>query len=133
MAVLIVSVVRNKLLAEAYYLVGEIEKYGTGFIRVRKLMKESGNISLELSGRGEFFLAKLIAAPQKTPQKTPQKESPATTIIELLNDNPELSQREISEILGIGFDTVREHFKRLKSEGKIKRIGGRKDGFWEIL
>ena len=27
---------RNKLIAEAFYLTGDVEKYGTGFIRIRK-------------------------------------------------------------------------------------------------
>jgi ATP-dependent DNA helicase RecG len=31
---------RNRLLAEAFYLIGGIEKYGTGFIRIRTLLKD---------------------------------------------------------------------------------------------
>jgi predicted HTH transcriptional regulator len=31
---------RNKLIAEAFYLTGDIEKYGSGFIRVREAIKD---------------------------------------------------------------------------------------------
>lgn len=36
-----ISELRNKLLAEAFYLTKEIEKYGTGFFRIREEI--SGN------------------------------------------------------------------------------------------
>jgi predicted HTH transcriptional regulator len=32
---------RNKLLAEAFYLTGEVEKYGTGYIRIRELLRNN--------------------------------------------------------------------------------------------
>ena len=35
---------RNKLLAEAFYLTGDIEKYGTGFKRLREWLVESPNL-----------------------------------------------------------------------------------------
>ncbi len=31
---------RNKLIAEAFYLTGDIEKYGSGFVRVRQAIKK---------------------------------------------------------------------------------------------
>ncbi len=31
---------RNKLIVEAFYLIGDIEKYGTGFIHISKWMDE---------------------------------------------------------------------------------------------
>jgi predicted HTH transcriptional regulator len=37
-----ISSIRNKLLAEAFFLTGDIEKYGAGFIRIRKKLKEKG-------------------------------------------------------------------------------------------
>lgn len=38
--------IRNKLLTEAFYLTGDIEKYGTGFIRIRKKLNELKNRSV---------------------------------------------------------------------------------------
>ena len=39
-----VSSIRNKLLAEAFYLTGDIEKYGTGFVRIRKMLQDYKNL-----------------------------------------------------------------------------------------
>ena len=44
---------RNKLVAEAFYLTGNIEKYGSGFIRIRKALREYPEVSFkaeEISG-----------------------------------------------------------------------------------
>ncbi len=50
-----VSSIRNRLLAESFYLMGEIEKYGTGFVRIRKWLKEYPAVSYVLSEKGDFF------------------------------------------------------------------------------
>jgi len=57
-----ISSLRNKLLAEAFYLTGDIEKYGTGFIRILFLNK---GISLRLS----------CAIPLRRPLKRPLKKN----------------------------------------------------------
>ena len=50
-----VSSIRNKLLAEAFYLTGDIEKYGTGFIRIREWLRGYPHIKLDISEMGDFF------------------------------------------------------------------------------
>lgn len=34
-----VSSLRNRLIAEAFYLTGDIERYGTGFVRIREFLR----------------------------------------------------------------------------------------------
>ncbi|MCP4681600.1 MAG: hypothetical protein GY864_04640 [Desulfobacterales bacterium] len=55
-----VSSIRNKLLAEAFYLTGDIEKYGTGFVRIRKMLKKYPGISFEIDEVGDFFRVNLF-------------------------------------------------------------------------
>ena len=42
------SSLRNKLVAEAFYLTGSIEKYGSGFIRIRKALRDYPEIEFEI-------------------------------------------------------------------------------------
>ncbi|MBN4068505.1 putative DNA binding domain-containing protein, partial [Desulfotalea psychrophila] len=44
-----VSSLRNKLLAEVFYLTGDIERYGTGFIRIRDFLKDYPEITLSVA------------------------------------------------------------------------------------
>ena len=42
------SSLRNKLVAEGFYLTGSIEKYGSGFIRIRKALRDYPEIEFEI-------------------------------------------------------------------------------------
>ena len=43
---------RNKLLAEAFYLMGEIEKYGTGFARINEWLDNNQNLEVDIKENG---------------------------------------------------------------------------------
>ena len=70
------SSIRNKLIAEAFYLTGDIEKYGTGFVRIREYMRDYPEVGLDIQEKGDFFWAqvRLINAPavQVTPEVAPE-------------------------------------------------------------
>jgi len=40
---------------------------------------------------------------------------------------------EISKELNIGRDTINENILKLKKENRLKRVAGRKDGYWEVV
>jgi len=61
---------RNKLLAEAFYLTGDVEKYGTGFIRIRKYLEEYPDVSYLISSDGYFI--QVILAEREVFQDTMQ-------------------------------------------------------------
>ena len=68
------------------------------------------------------------ATAQKTTQKTAQK------ILELLRTNPSVGRGEIAAQLGnITEDGVKYHLNKLKTEGRIRRVGPDKGGHWEVL
>ncbi|OQY05657.1 MAG: hypothetical protein B6I25_05375 [Planctomycetales bacterium 4572_13] len=112
------SSIRNKLIAEAFYLTGDIEKYGTGFVRIREYMRDYPEVGLDIQEKGDFFWAqvRLINAPaaQVTLEVAPQapRKHPASTpqVVDLLEmlDKP-LSRRQLQEKLGL---KDREHFRK---------------------
>ena len=69
---------RNRLLAEAFYLTGDIEKYGAGFMRVRKMLHEYGDFTLSVDSRGDFFKAEVSAARASSLEGTPEKTAGGT-------------------------------------------------------
>ncbi len=73
---------------------------------------------------------------EATTQKTTQKTTLKTTqkILAVLARNPAFSRREIAEELGdISESGVKYHLEKLKASGRIRRHGGAKGGYWEIL
>ncbi len=54
-------------------------------------------------------------------------------IIELIHENPRISRKEISEILGINQSAVQKHMETLKKKGVIRRVGPARGGHWEVV
>ena len=53
-------------------------------------------------------------------------------IVEILRDNPKITQADIAESLGISQEGVRHHLERLKAAGVLKRIGSARAGYWQV-
>ena len=54
-------------------------------------------------------------------------------IISMIQDNPNIGRIEMSTKLGVNEKTIRRDLEDLKEKRIIVRIGGRKEGHWEIL
>lgn len=102
---------RNKLLAEVFYLRGDIEKFGTGFFRIQAELQNYPEIQFTIESLDGFTRSGLLEvssqdAPQDTPQDTPQDE---------LEENPTV--KNLLRIL-IGEMTRQEIQKELKLQDR---------------
>ncbi|MDK2978303.1 MAG: ATP-dependent helicase RecG [Bacteroidales bacterium] len=51
-----------------------------------------------------------------------------------MKDNPKAGRKEIAEIIeDITEDGIKYHLEKLKAEGKLKRVGPAKGGYWVII
>ena len=62
---------------------------------------------------------------QGVPQDVPQ------TIIELINNNPNITREDIAKQIGVGTKTIGRYLKKL--ENKVKFVGSGYSGHWEII
>ncbi len=53
--------------------------------------------------------------------------------LQLLVIKPEFKAEEIGSIIGVSERSVQDYLKKLREYNFIQRIGGRKEGYWEIL
>ncbi|MDA3881513.1 MAG: putative DNA binding domain-containing protein [Prolixibacteraceae bacterium] len=120
---------RNKLIAEAFYLMGEVEKYGTGFIRIRDWLKSYPKLSYQVISKEDFTKVSLVED-DKLGDKLGDNQK---RIIDIIAKQPQVSQSEISKQLNISQTAVENNIKKLKQFGILKRIGPAKSGHWEIL
>ena len=54
-------------------------------------------------------------------------------ILELLKEFPEITRERLAAEVGLSIRGVEKNLAQLKSEGKVRRIGGRKGGHWEVV
>ena len=57
----------------------------------------------------------------------------ALRIIETLESAPSITMDNLSQTLGIARRTLVRYMNKLQEENRIKRIGGRRYGHWEII
>ena len=64
---------------------------------------------------------------QKTVEKTVEK------VLELIRENPQITQRDLSEKTGLTRRGIEWNIEKLKEKGLLKRVGPDKGGHWEVL
>jgi fido (protein-threonine AMPylation protein) len=54
-------------------------------------------------------------------------------LLDLITEKPNITRKELSEMLQINPSAVQKHIQKLKNEGVISREGSDKKGFWKII
>ena len=86
----------------------------------------------------EFMLQTILDAIKKHKKKVTAKVAVKVTanqqkIISAINENPYITQEELSKKVGIAVKNIKENMKKLQEHGIIRRIGADKNGHWEIV
>lgn len=81
-------------------------------------------LSGELSGKTSEKTTEKIT--EKTTEKTTEK------ILCIIKNNPYVTYRELAEALAMTEDGIYWSVKQLRKQGLLHRIGGRKEGYWQV-
>ena len=140
----------NPLIADALYQTGHIERLGTGLEELFGQCRAAGLPKPRIEVfRGEFRLTifrkpkggRVQTKPgqkirsekpdsgdsQKSSQKSSQK------ILDAISGNPDITTKELAEMLGITRRAVAKHMAALQSSGLLRRVGPDKGGHWEVI
>lgn len=91
------SSLRNKLVAEGFYLTRAIEKYGSGFIRIRQALEDYPEIHFDIQ---EFAGGMMVTFTRQQPESQPEPPfSLEARVLNILVKAP-MGKREISAALG---------------------------------
>ena len=80
---------------------------------------------------GELSVNTSEKMPEKMSEKTSEKTS--EKILYLISENPRITTRELVDIIGIHERNVARNIKTLQERGFLRRIGGRKEGYWQVV
>jgi fido (protein-threonine AMPylation protein) len=70
---------------------------------------------------------------EETPKTVEESGKTADKILQLLKNNPGMTVREITIVIGLSRRGVEEQIKSLKTKNLLCRIGPTKGGYWEVL
>jgi len=120
------SHLRNKLIAEAFYLTKNIEKYGSGFIRIRKELKAYPEVKFVIEEISDGFLVTFLSSEGVSEGITEGIKG----LFDYIKQNPGLRTPVLSNKLDVPDKTIERWLKRLKDEQKVVFRGSRKTGGW---
>ena len=71
---------------------------------------------------------------EKVSEKMSEKSTEKTTekILCIIKNNPRVTYRELAEALAMTEDGIYWSVKQLRKQGLLHRIGGRKEGYWQV-
>lgn len=127
----------NPDIARVFYRAGYIESWGRGIQKICDACKNLGADKPEYIVHGEDIMVKFNAlqsakVPKPKVSNGSLNGSLEFEILKLIHDNPALTASEMTKSLNAGLRTVYRVLDKLKNEGKIERIGGKRYGHWQI-
>ena len=126
-----VSVQRNPLIASLLLRANYIEKMGTGIKRIKNTLMKAGNPKPSFSYKGFFIITfKRKNAPVNAPINISDTQ---VKILLEIKANPYITYDEIVKLINKSRSIVVRNISQLKDREKIKRVGGRKTGYWEVI
>ncbi|MFH1065314.1 MAG: helix-turn-helix domain-containing protein [Nanoarchaeota archaeon] len=138
------SIRRNELVADLFSRMDKVERAGTGVRRMRDAMKDAG--LKEPVFKADSFFTAVFYKPEDTPRKDLEKVGGKLgiksgiksgineeKIISIINDNPSVTGEQLSQQIGISITAIENNIAKLKKKGILKRIGSRKNGYWEVI
>ncbi len=119
---------RNKLIAEAFYLTNNIEKYGSGFLRIRKELEEYPEVIFAIEETGGGILVTFKQCTEMREGVNEGVNEGVSRLIDIVRNNPGLRVPELSRKLAIPPKTLERWLRILKEQNKIVFIGSAKFG-----
>ena len=135
------------MIANAFYLTSDIERWGSGLKRIYDACKEA-DVKVEFENLKTGFLVTFyrpsINQKVKNKKKTQLVEGLVERLVEKLvesqkkillfmKNNPFISKQSLAKKIGISTTAIDKNIVALKKKGLLRRIGPDKGGHWEII
>jgi ATP-dependent DNA helicase RecG len=131
---------RNKLIAEAFYLTHDIEKYGSGYLRVRKEIADYPTMDFQYEESGDGYLVRLEYSEQRIESTLREDDWVGgkltlnqEQILKQMKENSQITIARLAESCGISTRAIQKNIEWLKNKGLLLRIGANRGGRWEVV
>ena len=135
---------RNQRLQNMFRMIGLGENLGSGFPLILSAWNEKHWLKPELIEQRELMQVKLVLTIE-TKDETANETANGTVngavklnetqnrILSIIQKDKYATYDEIANLLGVARSTVGRNIDTLKKKSVIRRVGGDKNGYWEVL
>ena len=86
----------------------------------------------ESSEESSEEMTKEVKSSEETVRNDQGSEGSSTKILGFLKVEPNLTAEDLGQRIGITSRAVEKQIAKLKEEGRLRRIGSTKAGYWEV-
>ncbi len=135
------SLPRNPILAKIFRYLKFSDNIGSGFHKMIYGWNKQYKTKPIIDGDFDFYKITFPFDKSATGTKTVTYTGTKTVtkgddkekeILEIIENNPYLSLKEVSNLVNLTLEGVKYHIKNLKTKRRIKREGGKKKGKWIV-
>ena len=136
---------RNRRIGEFLKELRLTEGRNTGFQKIRRALQSNGSPEplFETDEDRTYFMATIYAHPDFIRQRdglgeglndvlTDEEQTVETLILQLATQKPTITVADMAVAIGKSKTTVERAMRHLKEEGRIERVGGKKNGQWVV-
>ena len=147
------SMIRNREIMRVYRDLELVEQLGSGMNRILKaytknIFRFSENfmeVCFKFEEGYRESLEKGKNASEKTPRNGKELETkgqneflsgqhdPLNDLLSLIKSHPSANYSTLSQSMAVSEATIKRHIQKLKQQTKLKRVGSKKTGHWEIV
>ncbi len=136
------SIPRNPLIAKAFFWIKLAEDVGSGTSKIIQWCKEWGLPEPTYEEAGGSFVTvfhnpKMEEAHGKVEIRGGEKVGERLSlnqqkILEIISQDSTISALQLAKMVGISQRKIEENIAKLKTQGRLKRVGPDKGGHWEV-
>ena len=139
------SSIRNRAIANVFNQMGLVESWGTGIRRIMDAAKEYGlpkpqflefddmvRVNLFRQELNEITETIISINEAKNEAKNEANTELLTKILNQLKDDPKATQIMLAEMYDVSRSTIQRAITELIDQGKLKRHGSPRGGYWEV-
>ncbi len=127
--------------ANAFFRTSLIEAWGRGIEKIHNTCKNENVHLPEISFDGcgfwlKFSFNKKLSklTPETAPVTAPERDlKTPELIIAILQERPDVTLKFVADKIGNSLRAVKDATKKLQLEGRLKRIGFNKSGYWKVI
>ena len=126
----------NPDIAATFFRAGEVEAWGQGIERIQTYCANYGSPAPEwrFDGAGIWTIFYNKTNPNTMEDaREKSREKSREKIIQLIREDAHITYEELAIALALSIKSIEKHIKLLKGQGVLRRIGGRKEGHWEVV
>jgi len=133
------SIPYNPDIASTFFRAGMIEAWGRGTIKILDECKAKGlpEPIFKYDTPGFWIIFNKTTDNQginsNTESSVKGSVKSSVKILDLIKENNRITIPELADNIKISTRAIEKQIEKLKNENKLKRVGGRKHGHWEII